>query len=118
MAQIIIYNIDNELKHQEKYTVKCNNTETLLQYLQESAMIIINSNLLSNNEILFFRLLKLTFPYVTIADFNHNVISETFICANNSTIEKLIYQQLNKHFLKEDKKKLLKTTFSDIITKS
>jgi len=113
MAQIIIYKLEIDYNEQNKYTVKCDNTDILLQYLQESAMIIIDSTLLSKKEIIFFKLLKLSFPIVTIADYNQNNCSESFIIITQNNAQDLVNQQLCKSFNKINKKNLLKNTYEE-----
>jgi len=101
MAQILVYKV--VINIQNENFVQTNNLDQLLNFLKESGMIIYDSLNCDESEKLFFKLVNLTFPYVTILDVQETIISE-----------EIIKSQLIKEFKLVDKKKKLIEIFQTI----
>lgn len=114
MAQIIVYKARFDLEDYKKFTVECNSLEKVLEYLQESAMLIIDSACIEVKELKFLKLLKLSFPYCSIVDLNVDSDSVAFEKCDYKDLSDILKLQLKKTFKKVNKKRLLISLFNEL----
>ena len=109
MAQIITYKIDVISEKYQFNIVRCDEMEKLIEYLQESGMIIINSELILKEELILFLLLKTAMPQVTILNIalDNSNYTPAFLNVKTDDLDEYFSAQLCKTFKIQNKKKLV-----------
>ncbi|MCL1826872.1 MAG: hypothetical protein FWG20_02420 [Candidatus Cloacimonetes bacterium] len=102
MAQIIIYKTNIDLQNEN--LVEVSDMDLLLEYLQESGMIVYNSVDCNAKDLAFLEILKIAFHYVSFIDTKENEFTEI-----------ALQNQLCKQFSLIDKKQTLRQVYKTLL---